>query len=330
VPVYAVLKIFFALTPFGVKYSQHWHALRQTQEPPRHPTPALRQTQEPPRQVSELQVLDDFMQDVERYCYRHGYHLSMEMCNSYFLDWYAGGSLEDYYNRCKITTWERQQQEKNKILKSFIEHQNPASQLFEEFKNFDEKVSRTENKLKIMNIFCEVSGKYFDSLRKPGYERYQQLKAKGASKKALKNIRICAEFDYFVLHLLMSISKDFRTKYHIAQHKGNKGHVNNMTASGNQLTAPLSTNFWPSEALKKIFYQLGTYCKDVQDGIYENDRDYKGRHGNPRFQEILRNDKSTSVPLRGFHHIFASRTSCLTFLRLPPSCGLYNGFKPLT
>ncbi len=58
--------------------------------------------------------------------------------------------------------------------------------------------------------------------------------------------------------------------------KTKKGHVNNMTASGNQLDTALSVRFEPREALKIIFFKLEEYCNDVKDRVYENStgRDY--------------------------------------------------------
>jgi hypothetical protein len=235
---------------------------------------ALRVVENKPRKVSELKILEDVSDTMESVFHKNEYNIEMEFVNYSFLTWYVGGDLKNYCKRCRISGPHDKATENNNLFHKFKVNGDPCRHLFDKLNLsvFSETNTRTRNKVVIKNLLQEATAVLFETLSAPGRQSYPNKKQQNVD---VSKDRICVEFDYFVVTLLLSMSDAIQTNCSIKPFMNNKHppKIIGLTANGHNLSAP--SGLWAIDDSLHILFdneELKIYCRSVQRNQVKCDR----------------------------------------------------------
>jgi hypothetical protein len=236
---------------------------------------ALKVVAQPPQQVSELAILDRWVDIIENVFYEDT--ITLDFVKYCFLQWYVGGDYDLYCKKCRIDGPEQKTAETAKLHDMFKQNGDPCQILFDSLSGLEKLENRTKNKFNIMKLLQSATQIFFEKLGKTGRDAYTQKLVAGQS---VKDVRICVEFDYFVITLLLSMSDTMKQRYRIAAYKGKKNNIIGLTANGHNLTANLFT--YPVNSSFNILFddrRLAEYCNAVMRNNVISARNFGTKFG---------------------------------------------------
>jgi hypothetical protein len=205
----------------GSKYTDHYCALKVVDPKP--------------SKVSDLKILDHLLDNMENVCHDNQYEITQEFVNYCFLKWYVGGDFDVYCKKCRILEAQKAA-EKVKLIDMFKKNGDPCKKLFDELCHMQASSgTRTQNKLEIKKLLKETTELFFTTLGQDARDAYNQ-RYTNEGIKAVKDLRICVQFDFFVITLMLSMPDQMRTRFNIKPYPGKKGIIIGLTANGHNLT----------------------------------------------------------------------------------------------
>jgi hypothetical protein len=161
--------------------------------------------------------------------------LRQEFVNYCFLKWYVGGEFDVYCKKCRIND-NQKAAEKVRLIDMFKKNGDPCKKIFDELCHMQASSgTRTQNKLQIKKLLKESTELFFTTLGRDARNVYNQRYMNGGLK-AVKDLRICVEFDYFVITLMLSMPGQMRTRFKIKPYLGLKNNIIGLTANGHNMT----------------------------------------------------------------------------------------------
>jgi hypothetical protein len=146
------------------KYEIHYHALKVVARPP--------------QKVSELKILDRLLDTMENMFHHNEYEITQEFVKYCFLEWYVGGDWDLYCKKCRIDGPEQKRAEKAKLYDKFEQNGDPCKILFDNFCLLEANLgTRTQNKLKIMQLLKDATQQFFEKLGKVARNTYSRGQA---------------------------------------------------------------------------------------------------------------------------------------------------------